>query len=403
MHDPERFVRDHLTWLMYTALGCFALALYLLGAVMPFLRRELGFSVTLAGLHSSVLAAGLMAAGALGDRVITRNRRCALTAGTMGMLTGLALLATSEAVLQSLVAAAFVGGFGGLVAIVVSAVLSDRHGERRPIALAEANLFASGCTIGAFSLVGFFAGNGPASWRASLLLPLAGTLAVSGLAARARLSTRPAERRTADEHRALPAAYWLYWAFLVMAVSVEFCLVFSGAEFLERVAGLDRDDAAIAMNVFVGAMVVGRWAGSRLARRGHIERLLAWMVVMSGAGFVVYWCAQGVGFRLAGLFVTGAGVANLFPLGLALALGAAGGAADLASARGFLASGVALLCSPLVLATISESFGIDRAQAVILLLLLVALVANLAGDRLGRRSRDPHCPAGDQKPTKGGF
>jgi sugar-phosphatase len=164
-----------------------------------------------------------------------------------------------------------------------------------------------------------------------------------------------------------------------MVVSVEFSLVFWGAEFLEAVGGLSRAGAATAMSVFVGAMFAGRAIGSRLARGRDTSALLRWMLAVSAAGFLLYWIAPALELRLAGLFVTGIGVANLYPLGLALALAVAVDASDAASTRAFIASGIAILVGPLALAAIGEAVGVGPGHGVVLGFLLGAAVASAAG------------------------
>jgi fucose permease len=70
------------------------------------------------------------------------------------------------------------------------------------------------------------------------------------------------------------------------------------------------------------------------------------------------------------LFITGLGVANLYPLILSLAISAAPGKTVQAGARATLASGTAILALPLVLGRLADSAGIRFAYAVVLLLLI---------------------------------
>ena len=64
--------RDKLTWWAYAVLAAFAFLLNGFGPMLDDLRRELHVSRTVAGLHSTGLAAGMIAAGAVGERMRLR-------------------------------------------------------------------------------------------------------------------------------------------------------------------------------------------------------------------------------------------------------------------------------------------------------------------------------------------
>ena len=83
---------------------------------------------------------------------------------------------------------------------------------------------------------------------------------------------------------------------------------------------------------------------------------------------------------LSGLFLTGLGVANLYPLILSLTIGAANGNTVQASARATLASGTAILALPLILGRLADAVGIRSAYGVVLVLLIsVFLISQIAG------------------------
>ena len=71
-----------------------------------------------------------------------------------------------------------------------------------------------------------------------------------------------------------------------------------------------------------------------------------------------------------GLFVAGIGVANLYPLIVALALGAAPGQSNEAGARLTFASGTAILAAPLLLGALADAAGIRLAYGVVPIFIL---------------------------------
>jgi MFS family permease len=69
------FHRDELTWLAFGMLGFYNYLLSGLGPLMPSLREDLGLSYTIASLHFSAFAVGMILAGLIGDRVVRRIER----------------------------------------------------------------------------------------------------------------------------------------------------------------------------------------------------------------------------------------------------------------------------------------------------------------------------------------
>jgi fucose permease len=95
---------------------------------------------------------------------------------------------------------------------------------------------------------------------------------------------------------------------------------------------------------------------------------------------LVFWRTESVLVGLSGLFFTGLGVANLYPLILSLAIGAANGSTVQASARATLASGTAILALPLALGRLADAVGIRLAYGIVVVLLIsVFLISQIAG------------------------
>jgi fucose permease len=156
-------------------------------------------------------------------------------------------------------------------------------------------------------------------------------------------------------------------------------MIFWSADFLENALGMEKVSAAQSVSVFLAAMILGRFGGSRMVGRIPAHRLVTASILLAGAGFLMYWGAETQVVGVGGLFLTGLGVANLYPLVLSLAIGTAPENPVTASARATLASGSAILALPLVLGRLADTFGIRQAYGVVAFLLLSALVALLIG------------------------
>lgn len=378
---PQVFTRDRLTWLAYLALGYYAYLLNGLGPATPFLRNDLGLSYTLSSLHFSAFAAGILVAGA-SSSAITRaiGRRRTFWLGAWGMAAGTLLLLIGRHPAVTIAGALSMGTLGSLLLVTIPAALADHHGQHRPIAITEANVVASLVSSLAPAAIGFFAAAGP-GWRTALLLPLGAVLALTALF-RGEPMPNALPAADADAPRGgLPRGYWLLWSVLTLSVAAEFCMVFWSAAFLEAEVGLPRSGAALATSVFLGGLVVGRLAGSRLVRRIASRRLVLGALGVSLGGFLLFWLGGAPLPAVVGLALTGLGIANLYPLVLSLAVGAAPGQTDLASARASLASGVAILALPLLLGGLADLLSLRAAYGIVPLLLALAALLLSAGRR----------------------
>jgi fucose permease len=385
--DRQRppFCRDGLTWFAFGMLGFYNYLLSGLGPLMPSLREELELSYTVASLHFSAFAVGMILAGLVGDRVVRRyGRRTVFWTGAIGLAAGAVALTIFHTPVLTVGSVLLMGGVGSLVLILIPAILADRHGENRAVAIVEANTLSAATGAMAGLLIGL-GEQTPAGWRGALLLSLVIPLFLAIRFGRVAL---PAAHQTAsrrDVAARLPLAYWAFWCAVVLTVGIEFSLIFWGADFLV-VAGLSTSAAATTVSLFLWGMVAGRIAGRQFARRMPTERLLLIALEISGVGFFAYWLAPVALVAVLGLFVAGIGVANLYPLIVALALGAAPGQSNEAGARLTFASGTAILAAPLLLGALADAVGIRLAYAVVPIFILGALMASRLGRRLNQEA-----------------
>lgn len=379
----SQFKRDRFTWLAYFMLGYYAFLQAALGPLMPFLRSELDLSYTVSGLHFSAFALGMALAGLTGDRLAIRfGRRPLFWLGGLGMALGAVLLALSQTVYLSIGASFGMGLLGAWLLVMIQATLADHHGDLRAIPLTESNIVASVTA----TLAPLFVGGMEkieAGWRSALWLGLA----VWGSAfVFMRREPIPAEVKpeTAQTDR-LPLVFWLYCLLATCIGSVEWCVIFWGADFLETVAGLSKVNASAGMSAYFFANVVGRIAGSRLIRIYSSDTLLLAAIGVGMAGFPLFWLAESATLNLAGLFIAGLGFANLYPLTLSTATRAAVGQANTASARISMFVGLAILITPQVLASAADEIGIKNAYGIVAILLFVMLAIMLAANYTTRQ------------------
>ena len=168
--------------------------------------------------------------------------------------------------------------------------------------------------------------------------------------------------------------------------AAEWCVTAWGASFVTEAADVSADTGVTAMGAYFGGFLLGRIAGSRLARRHAPARLLTAALVVAAVGFVVLWPASTIALAALGLLLLGIGIGNLFPMALSVVVALAPGRAGIASGRAVAASSFAVLLAPLVVG------GVADANSLRIALLLIPVSLGLAGvallvvhaDRTGR-------------------
>jgi fucose permease len=179
---------------------------------------------------------------------------------------------------------------------------------------------------------------------------------------------------------ALPLRCWLLAGLVALGIAVEFCLIYFGAEQIET-TGLSAASAATALGALYVGILAGRIAGAAATSRpGRTVALLWASLAANGVGFVLFWLATHPVLAVVGLLVAGLGIANLYPLSLALTLAAAPGRTEAANALTQLIGGVAVVLAPYLLGALADHRGLHTAFAVEPVLIIAsALLLLLAG------------------------
>lgn len=354
---------------------------------MPFLRAELNLNYTISALHLSAFALGIIIAGMTGDVASARiGRKRLFWGGAFGMLIGLGVLLTGQTPFVTIFAALLMGIIGSYLLVVIQATLVDHHGVLRAIALTEANVMASLFATFAPLLIGGSDRIG-LGWRFGLVVAALFIIGLFFFGKRAVFPndhTQPIAAQATEQkskQSPLPRTFWFYWVLLFFVTSVEWLLIFWGADFLEISVGLERATASTLMTVFFFAMVIGRVVGSRLTRTVDPRRLIFVALLIVAVGFPIFWLAQLPILNIFGLFLAGLGVANLFPLILSVATSISPQQANQASARVTFGAGLAILIMPQVAGAIADQVGIMNALSITGILIVLSLVIAIIATR----------------------
>jgi MFS family permease len=255
--------------------------------------------------------------------------------------------------------------------VTIQAALSDHHGERRAVALAEANVAASVAyvvLIGALSLTAVLHLSRRVALLASLGVPAPGWWRNRRLVINAPPPSRTPQGR-------LPAGFWIAAAMLFCTTAVEWCITAWGATFVEDAADVSTDTAVAVMAGYFGGVVAGRVLGSWLARRHDPARLLALALTATAGGFAILWPSTGPAQALVGLLLVGLGLGNLFPMGMSIAVSLAPHQAAQASGRAVAMTSCAVLLAPLTVGTLADTTSLRAALGVVPLMLTFAAAA----------------------------
>jgi fucose permease len=399
--DPQRrkrpgmeFRRDRLTWVAYALLAWFAYLQAAPGLVVGHLRDELDLSYSTGGLHVAAFAAGSLIAGVisarlervLGRRPLVWSAAALMGAGAIGLTAGPVVEVTIGSVLV-------MGVGGGLLLATVQATLADHHGERRAVALAEANVAAGIAYLaltGALSLTAVLHADWSVALLASLVVPALVWWRNRRLAIDAPAPSRVAQGR-------LPGVFWIAAAMLFCMIAAEWCITAWGATFVHDAADVSTDTAVALMAGYFGGVVAGRTLGSRLARRHDPARLLAFSLGAAAAGFAILWPSTGPAQALVGLSLLGIGLGNLFPMGLSVTVALAPERAALASGRAVATTSFAVLLAPLTVGTLADAASLKAAFGVVPVMLALAVAGLTLVHRA--RTRASVAPAAAQAPS----
>lgn len=372
-----RLVRDRITWLLYAQLAVYSYFLYGLGPVVPLLRADLDTSRTLAGLHGTAMASGILLSAAFTPWLVRRlGRRVTLWCALGGLAVGVTGLCVGWSTAATLSAVLVTGASGTVTISCVTAALSDHHGLAGPAAITEANGMAVLAGFAAPLVIGGAVRAG-LGWRPAVAVAvvLVAVVAAAAFAGRVRVpDAAPVDPAVGGR---LPARYWLVWATLIATAGVEFCTSLWASDQLRERAGMTPGAAAAAVSALVGGIAAGRLVGGWLMRRFSVVPMLLGAIGVAAGGFVLFWLSTVPWLAVAGLLVAGLGMALHYPLVVTLAIAASRGRPDLAASRLGYAVGIASGAGPFALGALADRMDTHAAFALVPVLLTVSLGAAL--------------------------
>lgn len=381
----RRLSRGYVTWLLYAVFGCMAFLLNGLGAVLAPLQMEIRVKRGDVAFYPSLFALGLVVVGLTGGSLVDRIGRAAtLRLSTGAMVVG-GLFFALPGKIPTLIGALLLGLGAALLIQLMPTMLAALHAKSATAAVGEANGVASAASVVAPLAVGaaLWLGLG---WRVGYLAVPLLALAIVFLPIW-RLHV-PAKQIVVDEPGSpRPGPLFGRWFDLLVAVSVEFCMVFWAASAMGEWHHATAGQAPALASLFLVGMATGRFLASAITGLlSHPPVLILTSLGVAAAGFALFWLAPTLVTAAAGLAVTGLGVALLYPTLVSVVVATWPHAPDRAAARAALASGLAIGVTPFLLGRLSDAIGLRDAYLIVPALLVVLTVRTLPGLRLAQTS-----------------
>lgn len=378
--SSPRFRRDGATWLIYLVWAALGFAVNGLGSVLLPLKQQLGLTTVQTSLYSAFFAIGLVLTGLFGHRLVDLVGRRRLLLIVLGVSGAGAVVMTVGTVVTTFVGAAGVGLGAALMIQVLPVEMVELQPGHAPRALSEANSLSSIAGIIAPFGVAWALSAG-LGWGVGYSIPLAAAAGLSMiglLIARHRRSSQVEAPAAEVPPAAKPIeSPWRPWIEMVGSVAVEFCFVLWSATAVASWHRVDTSVATLIAGCFLVGMGVGRFAGAPLAGRFGVRNTTLGCLVLALLGSLAFWFAGNQWIAAAALLLGGLGVSLLYPLTLSRMLAADPQHSDRATSRSALASGIAILSVPPLLAGLADQVGLHWAFLVAPVIVVALIGRNL--------------------------
>ena len=376
-----------------------------IGALIPQMIRELGWSYTHAGLVVAAGSAAFVLSSTVAGFVLPRvGVRVTVAAGLVLETLGLFLFGAWPNVAVNALAYAVLGvGFGAMEVAGNDLTLGmERRGRGQLMNLVHGGFAVGGIAV--TSAASWFLASGgdwPLVYRllgaATVLVALrlltrpalaatrteAGSAADLDAAAAGAGGTRP--RRSAGAPDRSPALLMVILPAMGVYVGVELGVAAWMSEFVVAAIGGSIAQGARIVSLYWVGLCLGRVGAAVLHRGTRHARLLVALAAVAVAGLAITVPAGGTGWAAAGAIVSGVGLSALYPLLMLLAGSEYPTRRSQAMGLTSAAGGLGSMLVPLAITVVAETFGIRSGMAVYLVLTVVLGALSIALLAMTRR------------------
>ena len=369
----SKLKRDSLFW---TVAGQATILNFFLGGFgpsQPLLREEQGTSLTVAGLHGTMMGIAAIIAGLIHPHLNHKYGRrntswLGLTIFTIGLpffALGPSINFTLPAVLFSCV------GFNFVILNMVT-LLSHHYPETPDLAVSQSNgINAVGFVFGTV-LVGTLASIG-VSWRFGLLLciPAVFLLYIYG-------KDKIVDNHDSDAPKQsgkLGIKFWIAWFGFFATISSEFATSFWSAALLSNRTSASAAFSTLCVAALGTGFGIGRWFIPIWMRRTLLDTRLKTILSIQFISFMFYWLSHNLVFSLIMLLFVGIGISGQFPMTMVRILKLSENKPDLAMGKSAYAAGLAIALAPFMLGFLGDRIGISKAYLMVPILIIISFAA----------------------------
>ena len=367
--------RDSLFW---TVAGQATILNFFLGGFgpsQPLLREEQGTSLTVAGLHGTMMGIAAIIAGFIHPKLNHKyGRRNTSWLGLLIFTIGLPFFALGPSVQITLSAVLFsCVGFNFVILNMVT-LLSHHYPETPDLAVSQSNgINAVGFVFGTV-LVGTLASIG-ISWRAGLLLciPAAFALYFYGRDKIIDNQNSDAPRQSGK----LSIKFWIAWFGFFTTISSEFSTSFWSAALLSDRTGATAAFSTLCVAALGTGFGIGRWYIPIWMRKTTLDVRLKTILTIQFISFMLFWLSHNLVFSLVMLLFVGIGISGQFPMTTVRLIKLSDGKPDLAMGKSAYAAGLAIALAPFLLGFFGDHIGISKAYLMVPVLIALSFGAIL--------------------------
>ena len=343
------------------------------GPAQPLLREEQGTSLTVAGLHGTMMGIAAIVAGLIHPSLNHKLGRPKTSwLGLTIFIIGVPVFVLGPSIAFTLPSVLFACiGFNFVILNMIS-ILSAHYPNTPDLAASQSNAInAIGYVIGTV-LVGTFASLG-ISWRLALLLVVPGAIALY-LYGRDKIEdTR--DLSAPKQSGKLGAKFWIAWIGFFATISSEFSTSFWAATLVSDRTGADPAISTLCIAALGTGFGIGRWYIPIWMSRTTLDIRLKTILSIQLGAFALFWLSHNLTVSLIALLFIGIGISGQFPMTTVRLIKLSKDRPDLAMAKSALAGGGAIALAPFLLALLGDQIGISKAYLMVPVLIAISFIA----------------------------
>jgi MFS family permease len=345
------------------------------GPAQQLLREEQGTSLTVAGLHGTMMGLAAIIAGLIQPNLVHRyGRRNISWIGLAIFGIGVPFFALGSSISFTLPAVLFsCVGFNFVILNMVTQ-LSHHYPNTPDLAVSQSNAINSvGYVLGTIAVGTLATYN--ISWRLALLLciPAAVILYFYGRNKIVDSHDYDAPKQSGK----LGAKFWIAWIGFFATISSEFATSFWAATLITERTGADPAISTLCIAALGTGMGIGRWFIPIWLRKTTLDNRLKTILITQIVAFMVFWFSHNLEVSLIALLFIGLGISGQFSMSSVRLIKLSDNRPDLAMGKSAYAAGLAIALAPFALASLGDQIGISRAYLMVPGLIAIAYISLL--------------------------